>query len=82
MNDGGPSADEELPEDVPMTVFEHLGELRKRPVVVEQDGEEVIAIRPMMHVALSYDHRIIDGATGNGFLYQVREELEAGEFEV
>ena len=59
-----------------------MGELRKRPVVIEQDGEEVIAIRPMMHVALSYDHRIIDGSIGNGFLYQVREELEAGEFEV
>jgi 2-oxoglutarate dehydrogenase E2 component (dihydrolipoamide succinyltransferase) len=59
-----------------------MGEVRKRPVVVERDGEETLAIRPMMYVALSYDHRIIDGVTGNGFLYRVAKELEAGEFEV
>ena len=59
-----------------------MGELRKCPVVVEQDGDDAIAIHPMMHLALSYDHRIIDGVTGNGFLYRVGRYLEAGEFEV
>jgi len=59
-----------------------MGEIRKRPVVVEQGGEDTIAIRPMMHLALSYDHRIIDGVTGNSFLYTVAKELEAAEFEI
>jgi 2-oxoglutarate dehydrogenase E2 component (dihydrolipoamide succinyltransferase) len=58
------------------------GELKKRPVVIERDGEESIAIHPMMYLALSYDHRIIDGVTGNGFLYRVAKLLEAGEFEI
>jgi 2-oxoglutarate dehydrogenase E2 component (dihydrolipoamide succinyltransferase) len=59
-----------------------MGEVKKRAVVVERDGEDVIAIRPMMYLALSYDHRVIDGVTGNGFLYRVARCLEAGEFEV
>jgi 2-oxoglutarate dehydrogenase E2 component (dihydrolipoamide succinyltransferase) len=59
-----------------------MGEVKKRPVVVERDGEDVIAIRPMMYLALSYDHRIIDGVTGNGFLHRVGRELEASEFEL
>jgi 2-oxoglutarate dehydrogenase E2 component (dihydrolipoamide succinyltransferase) len=58
------------------------GELKKRPVVIERDGEESIAIRPMMYLALSYDHRVIDGVTGTGFLYRVAKLLEAGEFEI
>jgi pyruvate/2-oxoglutarate dehydrogenase complex dihydrolipoamide acyltransferase (E2) component len=36
----------------------------------------------MMYLALSYDHRIIDGVTGNGFLHRVGRELEASEFEL
>jgi 2-oxoglutarate dehydrogenase E2 component (dihydrolipoamide succinyltransferase) len=56
--------------------------VRKRPVVIEVEGADTIAIRPMMYLALSYDHRIIDGVTGNGFLYRVGKELEAGEFEI
>jgi 2-oxoglutarate dehydrogenase E2 component (dihydrolipoamide succinyltransferase) len=59
-----------------------IGEVRKRAVVVEQDGEDLIAIRPTMYLALSYDHRVIDGTTGNGFLYRVARYVEAGEFEV
>ena len=51
-------------------------------MVVQAEGAEVIAIRPMMYLSLSYDHRIIDGVTGNGFLYRVSEELETGDFEV
>jgi 2-oxoglutarate dehydrogenase E2 component (dihydrolipoamide succinyltransferase) len=52
----------------------------KRPVVAEVGGEEAIVIRPMMYLALAYDHRIIDGVAGNGYLFRVREILEAGEF--
>ena len=59
-----------------------VGEVKKRPVVVESDDEERIAIHPMMYLALSYDHRVINGVTGNGFLYRVGALLEAGEFEV
>ena len=59
-----------------------MGEIVKRPVVVDHRGEDQIAIRPMMYLALSYDHRIIDGVTGNGFLYRVARNLEEGDFEV
>ena len=57
-----------------------MGQIIKRPVVVEKDGEDAIVIRPMMFLCLGYDHRIIDGVTGNSFLFRVREILEAGEF--
>jgi 2-oxoglutarate dehydrogenase dihydrolipoamide succinyltransferase (E2 component) len=57
-----------------------MGEVVKRPVVVEVEDENEIAIRPMMYLALSYDHRIIDGVTGNSFLHRVKEILEKGEF--
>jgi len=57
-----------------------LGQVVKRPVAVEVGGEEAIVIRPMMYLALAYDHRIIDGVAGNGFLFRVREILEAGDF--
>jgi 2-oxoglutarate dehydrogenase E2 component (dihydrolipoamide succinyltransferase) len=57
-----------------------LGQVVKRPVVVEADGEDAIVIRPMMYLCAAYDHRVIDGVAGNGFLYRVREILEAGEF--
>ena len=59
-----------------------MGEMKKRPMVITRDGQDVIAIRQMMYIALSYDHRVIDGVTGNGFLYRVRELLEAAEFHV
>ncbi|MHB1025374.1 MAG: dihydrolipoamide acetyltransferase family protein [Desulfobacteria bacterium] len=57
-----------------------LGQIVKRPVVIEVDGEDSIVIRPMMYLGCAYDHRVIDGVAGNGFLYRVREILEAGEF--
>ena len=59
-----------------------MGELVKRAVVRSVDGEDAILIRPMMHLALSYDHRAVDGAPANGFLFRVRELLEAGDFEL
>ena len=57
-----------------------MGELVKRAVVVTaEDGEDAIAIRPMMYIALSYDHRVVDGLTANEFLHRIKEHLEAGD---
>jgi len=57
-----------------------LGQIVKRPVVIAANGEDSIVIRPMMYLCCAYDHRVIDGVAGNGFLYRVREILEAGDF--
>jgi 2-oxoglutarate dehydrogenase E2 component (dihydrolipoamide succinyltransferase) len=59
-----------------------MGELVKRPVVRTVDGQDAIVIRPTMHLALSYDHRAVDGARANGFLFRIRELLEAGHFDL
>lgn len=59
-----------------------MGEIKKRVVVLEQDGTDIMAIHPVMYMALSYDHRIVDGVEANGFLYRIHELLEAGDFEV
>jgi 2-oxoglutarate dehydrogenase E2 component (dihydrolipoamide succinyltransferase) len=59
-----------------------MGELVKRPVVRSVAGEDAIAIRPVMHLALSYDHRAVDGVRANGFLHRVRELLENAEFDL
>lgn len=58
------------------------GEIVKRPVVVEVEGQDTIAIHPVMFAALSYDHRIVDGVAANNFLYRITELLEAGQFEL
>ena len=57
-----------------------MGEVVKRAVVVEADGEDAIAIRPMMYLALSYDHRVVDGLTANEFLHGLKEHLETDDF--
>jgi len=59
-----------------------MGELKKRPVVIELDGADSIAIRSIMYLALSYDHRVVDGVLGNRFLYRVARILEAADFEL
>jgi 2-oxoglutarate dehydrogenase E2 component (dihydrolipoamide succinyltransferase) len=59
-----------------------IGEMKKRVVVVENDGQDTIAIHPVMYMALSYDHRIVDGVAANAFLWRVRDLLEKGEFEL
>ena len=62
----------------PQTAILSPGAIVKRPVVVEGlDGEDVIAIRHMVYVSLSYDHRIIDGAMAASFLAAYRQQLEA-----
>jgi 2-oxoglutarate dehydrogenase E2 component (dihydrolipoamide succinyltransferase) len=59
-----------------------LGEIVKRPVVRTVAGEDAIVIRPIMHLALSSDHRAVDGAPANAFLHRVRELLEEAEFDL
>jgi pyruvate/2-oxoglutarate dehydrogenase complex dihydrolipoamide acyltransferase (E2) component len=48
----------------------------KRPVVVSVEGEDIIAIRPMMNMTCSFDHRVLDGAQVGAFLADVRKRLE------
>ena len=58
------------------------GAIVKRPVVVDDpDVGEVIAVRHMLYLALTYDHRMVDGADAARFLVTIKERLEAGEFE-
>jgi 2-oxoglutarate dehydrogenase E2 component (dihydrolipoamide succinyltransferase) len=59
-----------------------MGEIQKRVVVIDVDGQDTMVIHPVMFLALSYDHRIIDGVLGNSFLCRVTEILEKGDFEV
>ena len=59
-----------------------MGEVKKRPVVIEVDGADALAIRTMMYLALSYDHRVVDGVLGNSFLYRTARILEAADFEL
>jgi 2-oxoglutarate dehydrogenase E2 component (dihydrolipoamide succinyltransferase) len=66
----------------PQVAILGLGAVVKRPVVVKsEDGGETIAIRSMVYLALSYDHRIVDGADAARFLVTLKERLEAGQFE-
>ena len=53
----------------------------KRPVVISDDGQDVIAIRSMVYLSLSYDHRIVDGADAARFLSTVKSRLEEGAFD-
>src|SRR5438094_9427299 len=57
-----------------------MGEIVKRAVVREVDGEDVIVVRQMMYLTLSYDHRVLEGVIGNSFLHRVRELLEEAKF--
>jgi 2-oxoglutarate dehydrogenase E2 component (dihydrolipoamide succinyltransferase) len=59
-----------------------MGEIKKRPVVVSRDGEDSIGIHPVLFMALSYDHRVVDGVLANSFLWRVADVLTRAEFEV
>jgi 2-oxoglutarate dehydrogenase E2 component (dihydrolipoamide succinyltransferase) len=66
----------------PQVAILGVGSVVKRPVVVnDPDLGEVIAVRSMVYLALTYDHRIVDGADAARFLTTVRERLDAGQFE-
>jgi 2-oxoglutarate dehydrogenase E2 component (dihydrolipoamide succinyltransferase) len=62
----------------PQVAILDLEAVVKRPVVVEQDGEDAIAIHPMGHLCMSWDHRALDGAVAARFLGSLRERLEGG----
>lgn len=49
----------------------------KRPVVVEQDGQDLIAVRSMMNLSMSFDHRLLDGGSASAFLNAVKHKLES-----
>ena len=58
------------------------GAIVKRPVVIQDaDGAEVIAIRSMCYLSLSYDHRLVDGADASRYLSAVKNRIEEGAFE-
>ncbi len=60
----------------PQVAILAVGAIKKRPVVIETAQGDSIAIRHMMYLSLSYDHRIIDGALGSTFLNAIARELE------
>lgn len=61
----------------PQVAILAVGAIKKRPVVIETNQGDSIAIRHMMYLSMSYDHRIVDGALGATFLTAVARELES-----
>lgn len=54
-----------------------VGTIKKRPMVMETEHGDVIAIRQMMYLSLSYDHRVVDGSLGASFLTEIANQLES-----
>jgi len=61
----------------PQVAIMAAGAIRKKPAVLETEHGDVIAIRHMMFLSLSYDHRVVDGFLGGSFLRRVGDYLEA-----
>ena len=66
---------------LPQSAILGLGAVVKKPGVVSVDGKDAISVRSYVYLALSYDHRIIDGADAARFLGAVKARLEAAQFE-
>jgi pyruvate dehydrogenase E2 component (dihydrolipoamide acetyltransferase) len=66
---------------LPQSAILGTGIVTKKPMVVTVDGSDAIAVRSTVYLALSYDHRIVDGADAARFLVAVKNRLEAGQFE-
>ena len=66
---------------LPQVAILGTGIVQKKPVVVTHGGDDSIAIRHCVYLALSYDHRIVDGADAARFLTMVKDRLEAGAFD-
>ncbi|KLO63048.1 dihydrolipoamide acetyltransferase [Dermacoccus sp. PE3] len=67
----------------PQVAILGTGAMTKRPVVVTDEfGNDSIAVRQMMYLVLTYDHRVVDGADAGRFLSAVKARLEEGAFEV
>ncbi len=61
----------------PQVAILAVGAIKKKPAVIETEYGDVIAIRHMMFLSLSYDHRVVDGAMGGKFLRKIADHLEA-----
>ncbi len=61
----------------PQVAILAVGAIKKKPAVIETEHGDVIAIRHMMFLSLSYDHRVVDGALGGSFVRKVADYLEA-----
>jgi 2-oxoglutarate dehydrogenase E2 component (dihydrolipoamide succinyltransferase) len=67
----------------PQVAILGVGTIEKRPVVVtDEKGSDALGIRTMGYLALSFDHRLIDGADADQFLAEVKKTLEKGEFDL
>jgi 2-oxoglutarate dehydrogenase E2 component (dihydrolipoamide succinyltransferase) len=67
---------------LPQVAILGTGVVQKRPVVITgSDGQESIAIRSMVYLALSYDHRLVDGADASSYLVDVKARLEEANFQ-
>jgi 2-oxoglutarate dehydrogenase E2 component (dihydrolipoamide succinyltransferase) len=64
----------------PQVAIMATGAIRKKPAVLETPQGDVIAIRHMMFLSMSYDHRVVDGALGGSFIRKVADYLEAFDF--
>jgi pyruvate dehydrogenase E2 component (dihydrolipoamide acetyltransferase) len=64
----------------PQVAILGVGGVKKRPVVVETDDGDFIAIRSMCIMSLTFDHRLVDGAVADQFMAKVKSVLEAGQF--
>jgi len=64
----------------PQVAIMATGAIRKKPAVLETPQGDVIAIRHMMFLSMSYDHRVVDGALGGSFIRKVGDYLEAFDF--
>jgi len=60
----------------PQVAILGVGAIRKKPVVIETEGGDVIGIRHIMILSMAYDHRIVDGALGGMFLRRIKQLLE------
>lgn len=60
----------------PQAAILGVGAVQKRPVVIDVDGADAIVIRPMMYLALTFDHRVLDGGTADPFMADVKRWLE------
>jgi 2-oxoglutarate dehydrogenase E2 component (dihydrolipoamide succinyltransferase) len=64
----------------PQVAILGVGGVKKRPVVIETEDGDAIAIRSMCHLSLTFDHRLIDGAVADQFMAEVSKTIEGGQF--
>ena len=66
----------------PQVAILGVGGIKKRPVVIESDEGDSIAIRSMCYMSLSFDHRIIDGAVADQFMARIKSIIESADFQM